>query len=44
MGETGRHRDFKTINYRNLIKGAMQGILGDIGRHGDLDLMRKTNI
>ena len=35
MGDIGGHSDFKTINCRNLIKGAMQGPLGDIGTHGD---------
>ena len=33
MGDTGRHRDFNTIDFRNLIKGAIQGPLGDIDRH-----------
>ena len=27
-----------------LAKGAMQGPLGDIGRHGNLDLMQQNNI
>ena len=44
MGDIVGDRDLKTIHCRNLIKGALHGPLGVIGRHEDLDLMQKTNV